>query len=144
MSDAWLAQVQAAYGRGETLVDLDAIAAWMQHLTPRLEAHGCNVEHFPVSRGDGKNAVRMNMDNPEFVAEATVWDSGEWEVSIGRLTDEHAQTSDYDPGSSTDEVLRKVEQALVATGIMAVCPLTACKRSGPRGCCRRCPKCYTR
>jgi hypothetical protein len=118
--DAWLAQVQAANARGETLVDLDAVATWMQQQTPLWEARGFAVEQFPVTRDVPKNSVRMNVDGPDFVSTTIVWDSGEWEIGIGRVTDEHTQTSDYDPGSSTDEVLAKVAQALTAVGIIAM------------------------
>lgn len=118
--EAWLARLRAANERGETLVDLDAVAVWMQQQTPLWKACGLTVEHFPVTRDAPKNSVRMNIDGPDFVSTTIVWDSGEWEVGIGRVTDEHTQTSDYDPASSTDEVLARIEQALTAVGLMGV------------------------
>ena len=110
--DTWLARVCAANERGETLIDLDAVAAWMQRLTPIWQACGYTVECFPVTRDTPKNAVRMNIDGPTFVSTTIVWDSGEWDVSVGHVTDEHTRTNAYDPASSTDEVIAKVASAL--------------------------------
>ena len=120
--DAWLARVRAANERGETLVDLDAVAAWMRRLTPRWEARGLTVAHFPVTRDVPKNSVRMDIDGLDFVSTTMVWGSGEWEVGIGRVTDEHTQTTAYDPGTSTDDVLKKLEQAFAALGMMELDP----------------------
>lgn len=116
--DSWLVRVRAANERGETLIDLNTVAAWMQRLTPTWRACGYTVECFPVTRDTPKNAVRMNIDGLTFVSTTIVWDSGEWDVSVGHVTDEHTRTSDYAPASSTDEVLAKVEHALAAMGIM--------------------------
>lgn len=122
--DAWLAQVRAANERGETLVDLDAISAWMRRLTPRWEARGFTVAHFLVTREVPKNSVRMDIDSPDFVSTTMVWDSGEWEVGIGRVTDEHehTQTTAHDPGTSTDDVLKKLERAFAALGMVELDP----------------------
>lgn len=116
--DTWLARVRAANERGETLVDLDAVAAWMQRLTTAWQAHGLTVEHFSVTRDAPKNSVRMNIDGPTVVSTTIVWDSGEWGVSVGHVTDKRAHTSAYAPASSTDEVLAKVAHALATMGVI--------------------------
>src|SRR5579871_4795147 len=115
--DAWLARLKAANGRGETLVNLNAVAAWMQHLTPTWEAQGYTVRCFPVTHDSPKNSVHMDIDGPTFVSTPIDWDSGEWEVSIGRIEEKHTHTTDYAPASTTEEVLAKVEQASFAAGI---------------------------
>jgi len=114
----WLTRGRDAYKHEERHVDLHIVEAWIGEQKTRWEALGYTVELFPMTQGTGKNSVRFNVDGPTLVPTTIVWDSGEWEVSVGRMEDDHPQTSAYGPVTSTDAVIAKVEAALRAIGIV--------------------------
>lgn len=117
-NDEGLQRRHGAERREEKIVDLSAVETWAQRQKSTWEAHGYIVEVFPITQGLSKNSLRFNIDDGKTVVSTTiVWDSGEWEVSVGRVTAEQPETSAYQPAQSTEDAIFKVEAELQRMGI---------------------------
>lgn len=104
----WQDRLHEAERHGERLIDLAAVAAWVNQQMSLWETRGHAVELFPITHGLPKNSLRFNIDTDTTVSTTVIWDSGEWEVTVGHISAEQTETSEYQPAVSTEEVIAKV------------------------------------
>lgn len=115
----WREQFLSAQSRGERLIDLALVDAWLHKQKDIWEDQGLTVVVHPATQALPKNSVRADIDGSSFVSTLIIWDSGEWDVTVGLVEGEGTETSDYQPATSTEEVISKVRVELQRKGIIS-------------------------
>lgn len=115
--DEWLELLHAAWERGERLIDLDAVHAWVQRQQPHWKGRGLSIGVRPPSRGHGKDAMSVTFESETLVGQLIVWDSGEYELGRILLATDDDVSVPYRPAHNTDELVRRITEQMEQLGI---------------------------
>lgn len=115
--EEWLKLLHAAWERGERLVDLDAVYAWVQRQQPHWEDRGLSVDVRPPTKGRDKDSMAVTFESATLVGQLIVWDSGEYELGRILLPSDNDVSVPYRPAHNTAELIRRLAERMEQLGI---------------------------